>query len=419
MADPRLRRDIIWNLVPVALLGVVGLGMNFLIGGWWGASALGVFNQVTVAYFVFSVIAAAGIQYSVLRMIAERPDDREHVASAAVGALVPTFVLGVAMGLVFVLVSGPIGHWLDSSKVASGMLWAGPGLVCFALNKVLLGIVNGLRRMRAFATYTSLRYLFVAAGLVLARVLAVRDAQLPGIWSFAEALLLVVLVIELVATASLRAAKRWPAAARAHLRYGSRGVLATLAYEINSKLDVWLLGIAMTDRDVGIYSLAAALWEGVMQLAVVVQNNINPMLARELAERRTHDLEAFARRVRRWFVPGFIGACVLGAALYPLAVPWLIGDRTFLGGALSFAILVAGAALCSPYLPFQQILLMAAMPGVQTVFIVVVLAVNCAINVLLVPVLGIAGAAIASATAVAMSALLLRYLVRRRIGARL
>ena len=39
------------------------------------------------------------------------------------------------------------------------MLWAAPGLFCFAINKVLFGVVNGLRRMRAFAIYTSLRYI--------------------------------------------------------------------------------------------------------------------------------------------------------------------------------------------------------------------------------------------------------------------
>ena len=56
--DQRLRRDVVWNLVPIALLGVVGLGLNFLIAAWWGAAALGVFNLVSgVATLVSSVVA--------------------------------------------------------------------------------------------------------------------------------------------------------------------------------------------------------------------------------------------------------------------------------------------------------------------------------------------------------------------------
>jgi len=35
----RLRRDVVWNLIPVVLLGVVGLGVSFVIASWWGAAA--------------------------------------------------------------------------------------------------------------------------------------------------------------------------------------------------------------------------------------------------------------------------------------------------------------------------------------------------------------------------------------------
>jgi O-antigen/teichoic acid export membrane protein len=409
----------VWNLVPVALLGAVGLGLNFLIGGWWGPAALGVFNQVTTAFFVFSVIAAGGLQYSVLRGVAEAPEDRDHVAKVSVGALVPTLVLATVTSALFVALAHPVAAWLDSDGVAVGMLWAAPGLICFALNKVLLGIVNGLRRMRAFAIYTSLRYTLIAIGLFLARAAGVDPYWLAGIWTFAEGVLLLVLVCELVATVALRRSAGWVAAARAHILYGSRGVLATLAYEINSKLDVWMLGIAMSDKAVGIYSLASALWEGVMQLGVVLQANLNPLLARELAAGNKTEVEAIAKRTRRWFVPVFVGGSAIAAAVYPFAVPWLIGNHEFVAGALPFAILLGGAVLASAYLPFQTILLMASMPGTQTVFVTIVLVTNGVLNVLLVPVLGLAGAALASGTALASSAVLLRYIIRARIGARL
>jgi O-antigen/teichoic acid export membrane protein len=419
VSDARLRRDIAWNLVPVALLAIVGLGLNFLIGAWWGASALGVFNQVTTAFFVFSVIAAGGLQYSVLRAIAEAPEDRTRVAAVAVGALVPTLVLAVTTSFVFVAARGWIAAWLDSDAVGIGMLWAGPGLVVFALNKVLLGVVNGLRRMRAYAVYTSLRYLLIATGLLLARRFDMEPAWLAGIWTFAEAVLFLVLVVEFFATVTLRRARGWLAWSRAHIRYGSRGVLATLGYEINSKLDVWMIGIALSDRLVGIYSLASALWEGALQLAVVVQNNLNPMIARDLAAGRTRDVEALARRARRWFVPAFVVICGVSVVAYPYVVPWLIGSAEFAEGAVPFAILMAGAALAASYLPFHTVLMMAGMPGAQTVFVVIVLAINCMLNLALVPPFGLSGAAIAAAAALAASALLLRYMVRLRVGARI
>jgi len=419
-ADARLRRDIGWNLVPVALLAVVGLGLNFVIGGWWGPATLGTFNLVTTAFFAFAVVGACGLQYAVLRAVAEDPDDRDRVAAVVVGALLPNVALAAAAAGGFALSRHAIGELLDSPAVEAGMLVAAPGLFCFALNKVLLGVVNGLRRMRAFAIYTSLRYVLIAVGLVIARLAHAGGAELPVIWTFTEGALLVVLVVELLATVPVARARRaWLPWARRHLDFGVRGVTATLAYEINSKLDLWMLGMALPEAQVGIYSLAAALNEGALQLAVVVQNNVNPIIARELAAGERGAVEELVRRTRRWFVPAIFVLATLGALLYPLVIPWLIGNQAFAAGAWPFAILMGGLVVAAAYLPFNQILLMAHQPGWHTLLVLGVVAVNLAANLALIPVLGLRGAALAVAAALATSAALVRVLARARVGVRI
>ena len=418
--DARLRRDVVWNLVPVALLGVVGLGLNFAIAAWWGAEALATFSLVTTAMFVAAVLGAFGLQYAVLRAIAEDPNDRTRVSAVVAGALIPNVALAAVATLAFVAVTGPVARWHGSADVGEGMLWAAPGLFCFAINKVLLGVVNGLRRMRAFAIYTSLRYLLLAVGIGLARGEHVRAAQLPVLWSLTEGVLLFVLICELAATVSLRRARDWRAWSRAHLSYGARGVVSTLAFEINSKLDVWMLGTSGVSKAlVGVYSLAAALNEGAAQLAVVVQNNVNPMLASALAAGDRRPIEALVARTRRWFVPAFVACCTIGAVVFPHAIPRLVHDATFAAGAHPFAILMIGLAIASPYLPFAQILLMGNRPGWHTVLVVAVVSVNAVANVLLIPVWGIAGAAAATSAAIVVSAVLVRTLARRCVGVRL
>lgn len=417
--DSRLQRDVIWNLVPVALLGIVGLGLNFVIGNQWGAAALGVFNQVTTAFFVVSVLGAGGLQYSVLRAVAEAAEDRDRVAAVVVGAIMPTLALASVTTGGFVVAAPSIGDLLDSRDVATGMLWAAPGLFCFALNKVLLGVVNGLRRMRAFAVYTSLRYVLIAIGLVLASVYDAAPAQLPVIWTFTEGALLLVLLVELVSTVALTRCAGWWRWVRLHVDYGVRGVASTLAYELNSKLDVWVLGVVMSDERVGVYSLASVLAEGVMQLAVVVQNNLNPVLARTVAAGDHSQIGTLVSGTRRWFVPGFATVCVVSALAYPFMIPWLIGDAAFADGAASYAILVGGIALASPWLPFNQVLLMASRPGWHTIFVLLVVGLNFAGNVLLIPHMGMEGAATATAVTLVLSMVLLVRIARTRAGVRL
>jgi O-antigen/teichoic acid export membrane protein len=404
--DTRLRRDVAWNLVPVALLGGVGLGMNFLMAKWWGAGALGIFNLVSIAYFVFAVIGACGLQFAVLRAIAEQPDDRERVAAVVVGAIVPAVALAGAATVLFLLARGSIERIHGSHEVSIGMLWAAPGLFCFALNKVLFGVVNGLRRMRAFAVYTSLRYILLATGLGIARAVDLDADHLAGIWSFTEGLLLLVMIGELFATVALTKAAG-----------GIRGVGATLAQEINSKLDVWMLGAAQVSKElVGIYSLAAALNEGAAQLGGVVQSNLNPMVARSLALSRPAEVEALVTRTRRWFVPSIALACAIGALAFPHVVPWLVGDETFAAGTWPFAVLMAGLVLSSPYMPFTQILLMANKPSWHALLLTLIVAINLVANLLLIPRFGVLGAAMATSIAAIATAVLVRRFARSRIG---
>jgi O-antigen/teichoic acid export membrane protein len=183
VSDTGLRRGVAWNLIPVALLAIVGLGMNLVIGGAWGEAALGVFNQVTTAYFVVAVLGAFGINYSVVRAIAERPDDRDRVAAIVVGGLVPVASLAAIVTFGFVALRWHIADFLDSTAVATGMSWVAPALFCFSINKLLLGVANGLGRMRAFAIYTSLRYVGLAAALIVARAYDVPAERLPVVWT--------------------------------------------------------------------------------------------------------------------------------------------------------------------------------------------------------------------------------------------
>jgi O-antigen/teichoic acid export membrane protein len=409
----------VWNLVPVVVLGVVGLGMNFAIGRWWGTSALGVFNQVTTSYFVLASIGAIGINLSVLRAIAQQPDDRPRVAAIVAGAIVPATILAGAVTVLLLVSRGALGRWLDSDAVTEGIVYAAPGLACFVVNKTLLAVVNGLGRMRAFAMYTTLRYGMIGVSLVLAGALELDAVQLPIIWTITEATLLVALVVEMLATVKFSAAAGWRPWVIEHLRFGIRGAGATMLFEINSRLDIWLLGAAMSDTDVGIYSMAASLAEGASQIPNALQVNVNPTIAAALATDRTGDVEQLVRKTRRWFVPAMVALCGVAALLFPIVIPWITDRPELAEGAVPFALLVGGLAVTSAWLPFNQVLLMGGKPGWHTVYVLLSVATNVVLNVLLIPHLGLTGAGLATALALAVSALWLIRMSRALVGVRL
>jgi O-antigen/teichoic acid export membrane protein len=110
---------------------------------------------------------------------------------------------------------------------------------------------------------------------------------------------------------------------------------------------------------------------------------------------------------------------LIAALLYPFAVRLLSGGGEFAESWLPFALLMGGIVAISGYYPFHQTLLMADLPAWHTLLMSGTVGCNVLFNALLIPRLGIAGAALATGLALGMSVVLLKLLVRRLVGLRL
>lgn len=415
----RFRVDLAWNFASLAVLGASGITLNVVIGLFYDSATLGVFNQVFAAYIFFSMLASGGLNFSVLRAVAGKADDRDDCASVLLGAVVPTVALSTIVAALFWWSADALAMWLESEPVADGVRAATIGLFFFAVNKVLLSAVNGLRRMRAFAVYQALRYVLILAGLLLAVGLSVPGPLLAGVFSFGEALLFVVLAVEVSTQVAWWRGKGWRSWTWQHLRFGIRSVLSGVLLELNSRIDILMLGYFLNDSKVGVYSYAALFAEGFFQLLVVLKNNYNPILARYIGEGRLEELQNIVRRGRNRTYLALPVAGLAAMLLYPAILGVLTNKPEFLDSHAPFVILVGGILLSAGYQPFTNTLSMANLPGWHTVYMSLVVMSNIVANAVLIPLWGISGAAAATALAFVVSALLLRFMVRSLVSLKL
>ncbi len=415
----KFQQDVLWNYASLAVLGVSGIALNVLIGRRYGDATLGVFNQALAAYIFFSQIAVGGINLSVLRAVAEHQGDRKTITSIVIGSLVPTIVLAAVTTLVFYVARAPIAALLESDGVATGIAAATPGLFFFALNKVLLGVVNGVQRMRAYAVYTALRYALILGGLVVAMVVELDGDKLAFVFTFAESLLFLVLAIEVGRQLAFPFDKSWTAWTRVHLSYGVRSVLSGVMLELNARVDVLMIGYFLSDAAVGVYTIAAMVAEGVWQLLVVLQSVYNPILARQIAQRAHAELHAMVAKGRFLTYLGMTVVGVLSVFAYPIVVGVLLGKPEFMESQGPFSFLMLGIVLASGYIPFGQTLLMGGHPGWHTALMAVTVTSNVIGNAMLIPIYGLNGAAAATAIATVLSVFVLRAFVKWRLGFKL
>lgn len=403
--DKKLLGDTAWNYGAFALMAGTGVILNFFIAAYFGTAALGIFNQIYAVYIVSAQLAVFGIHDSAQKYIAQHAGDEDQRTTAARAAVGLAVLFGFGVALILWLGAGAIGRIADSEPVGLGVALAAPGLFFFAVNKVLMGILNGERRMRAFATMQGIRVLailgfaFVVAGLGWPAFVLGAGFTVAEIIIFGPLLVLVrPWRRSSEATAGTRA---W---LRRHLDFGTKALPNGFLAESYVRVDVLMLAVFVDDAAVGVYSFAAMFIEGLYQVPVVIRTVVNPVLVRLVADRDMAALARFGRRIMAISLVTFVAAAGAVQLVFPYLAPYFPAGLVA-GAAPVLLILTLGLGLYAAFVPLDFILMQAGMPGRQSALMTLNIAINAGLNLTLIPAFGIAGAAMATAGAFAFSAI--------------
>jgi len=400
--DSKLLGDTAWNYGAFAVMAATGVILNFFIAIRFGIETLGVFNQIYAVYIV----------------AAEHADDQASGRAIGRAAVLLAFAIGLGVALAVYLASGWIGHIADSPPVGLGIELAAPGLLFFSVNKVLMGILNGDRRMKAFALAQIGRVL-----AILAFALIIAFESWPGyllgvVFTAAEVVLLPVL-LALVKPWRRDAGGETAGAAgiwrRKHLDFGIKALPNGFLAESYVRVDVLMLMVFVGDAAVGVYSFAAMFVEGLYQVPVVLRTVINPVLVRLVDAGEKIELARFGRKIMAMSLGMFAAAAGLVMVIFPYLEPFF-PDGLVSGAYPILVTICMGLAVYAAFVPLDFILMQAGLPGWQSGLMTLNICLNAALNLALIPIYGISGAAMATATAFALSTVTLNILVWRRLG---
>ncbi|MDD9878773.1 MAG: oligosaccharide flippase family protein [Magnetovibrio sp.] len=413
--DGKLLGDTAWNYGAFALMAGTGVILNFFIAIRFGVETLGIFNQIYAVYIVAAQLAVFGIHDSAQKHTAEHGGAAARADVARSAILLAGVIGGAVAGAVFAL-SGWIGALAESAPVGEGVALAAPGLLFFALNKVLMGILNGQRRMKAFAVAQSFRVLTILAFAFLVAAMDWPGHVLGAGFSVAEVLLFPPLMVLIKPwRAELSAAEGARTWIRRHLDFGTKALPNGFLAESYIRVDILMLALFVDDAAVGVYSFAAMFIEGLYQVPAVVRTVVNPVLVRLAAAGDMTELARFGRRIMAMSFAIFLAAAAAALLIFPYLGPFFPDDLV----ARSYPVLMVltgGLALYAAFVPLDFLLMQAGQPGWQSGLMTVNIAINAGLNVALIPLFGITGAAMATAIAFALSGVTLNVAVWSRLG---
>ena len=414
--DGKFLTDTAWNYAAFAIMAATGVILNFFIATHFGIETLGVFNQIYAVYIITAQLAVLGLHDSAQKHNAEYLDFPERLEVVSAAALWLAAGSGLLTAIMIFALSGPIGRLAESEAVGRGIALAAPGLLFFALNKVLMGILNGRRRMKAFAAAQAFR-----VSVILASCLCVAALDLPGYvlgasFTIAEVALLPgllwVLRPPLTGFAEDADFRGWTAN---HFRFGTKALVNGFLGESYIRVDIIMLGVFVSDHAVGIYSFAALFIEGLYQVPSVVRTIANPVLVRLFAASEKAPIVGFCRRTAGLSAAIYVAAAGAVLVIFPYLEPFF-PDQLVRQSYPVLWVLVSGLLVYSAYIPLDHALLQAGSPGRQSILMSANVAANVVLNAMLIPVFGIMGAAVATSIAFVVATVNLNIAAWRWLG---
>lgn len=416
-----MRPAILWNLASLGFLALAGLALNIVIGRYYGPETLGVFNVTFAIYIFTSQIAVFGLQLAVLQAISvANHQDMKETAGIVYSGLFLCLAIATAVTTAAAFAT-PLLVSLFPRVPDLGAAWlvAVPGLVFFAANKYLLGAINGLQHMRAFAVFQAARFGGIICGLAIFVVVDGEGRYLPIILTMAETFLFFMIISYVMKAVP----PKWPLAIRSRLKrhfdFGFRVFPAGLVAELNTRVDVLMLAALVNDRAAGIYTVAALVYEAALQAVVVIRNVINPKLARDIQSNATKSILEFSRLLFAIVT----SAAVFGAGsvilLFSFFLSFVFPGQEFQEASKPLFWLMAIFCFTAAPLCYSLILSQAGKPFWQSIVMIIILGANITLSAIMIPLLGISGAAISVGLSNLIGGALIIGLSRFLLGIRL
>lgn len=406
-------------LLGLVLIAVVGRGL--------GVSETGVFFQVVALFMLASALLRCGADTGLLRtwsvQSALAPTGMRQTLWVAV---VPVALVSVAAAIALQVWTAPLVarlHTADpdaAERMVRFLAWCLPAAV---VGLVLLAGLRGLDSVVAFSVLQNIALPTLRVVLVLG-VLAVGLDGVPAVMTAWGAALPVVLVLAVVLVARRLPAEiepppdaertGLPAAARRFWSFSAaRGAAAFLETTLDW-IDVLIVAALTSTAQAAVYGVATRLVRAGLVVDSAVRIGVAPQLAILLAQgdrvTTSRVFTAMAKVVILLAWPAYLCLMVFGTTV----LGWF-GDG-FADGAWVLVVLSGAMMLTLAAGVVQSMLLMGGRSHYQLANKAVAVVVNTALNLWLVPIHGIEGAAWAWVVTLAVDTTLAAVQVRYRLG---
>lgn len=371
----------------VALKGLIILP---IITKTLGAENFGVWTQIVVTISLVVPIATLGLPYTLVRFL-DAGKKREEIQEGVYSVLSLTFLIGLAISLILIGSSGPISNFFGGSEPLLIKILAFV-ILLECLNLVFLNVFRAFQEMGRYSLFTIIQALGEIGLIVIAVYLGF---GLSGaVFSLLIARLVVFLIMGYLIIQWIGLKIPNFIKLKEYLSFGLPTVPSNISSWVVQSSDRYLIGLFLGTLFVGYYAPVFTIGNIINLLIAPLALVLPALLSKLYDENNLDEVRRYLKYSLKYFlmltIPTVFGLSVLSKQLLTIFSTAEIAEQGYpLVPLIALSLLLWGV-----YSIFVQILALSKKTRVIGIIWLVAAALNLGLNIILIPRIGIMGAAI-------------------------
>lgn len=369
--------------------------ITIFVGKFLGPEDLGLYRIVSTIYAIATLISSMGMPNTMVKYVAESKNDAQKLKAIISSGIISSLMLGSGAILIFFMLAEPLASVFNMPKLANLIKLLSIVFPFSLCGSLLLGILNGFREIGKFALGNIFHnfLMVVVTGILIFFDFGVEGAVLGLIISgMGGCLFTVIISKKLLPSLSLVS---FATNTKSILSFGGQTFIGDAINIIIFQADIIFIGLFLSAKDVGIYSVAA----GLSKFFWLIPNAINtityPAVSEYWAKKNISFLNKMINKSMQ-YTACTISLLALGVGFFTESIITIFFGAEFIAASRSLIILIIGVSIFGIFMSIRSTLAGAGRPDLAIKANSVGAVLNIILNISLIPILGIAGAAIST-----------------------
>lgn len=415
MLSNKFASDVSLSFIASIFSMIIGLPISIILGRYLGAGELGLYSMTITIYTIASLIASLGVPSALINYVAEFQEDEKQTNYIVSSGTYVSMFLGIVSFVILFLFSNAIANFFNMpelSKLVRIISFAFPFSI---VNFSLLAVLNGFRHMKLHTLAiilqsiltTSVSILLVYLGYGVSGVMF--GIVLSSIGSCSYLLWVLRNYFKKISISQIMTYSK------ILLSFGSQTLIANSINLINYQADIVMVGFFLTKVDVGLYGVAVVFAKLLWLVPDSIQKITYPLISEFHGKKKQESVGQVVTMIMKYTACVLI-IIVIAMLIYGKLIITSIYGNSFIGSVYPLYILITGTfifgitkSVNSLFASIGRVDLFAKMPAISAIA-------NIILNLLLIPIYGITGAAIATSASLLIYVIFMLYFMKKIVG---